>query len=198
MIIVLIVLFVSSIIGARAFYLSKVTKGDKIVPNNISKSALLVLDIQNDTIGIKEYSNSNHLLENINSAIKYANKNNIDILYTKQEFSNPLDKLLSGGLYGKGNSGAELSQQLQILSSNIFEKERTDSFSNKKLENYLLENEITTIYIVGADACACVYKTALAGINRGYNVIILEDCIFSVNDKLYNNCLLYTSPSPRD
>ena len=120
MIIIPIVLLVSSIIGARIFYLSKVTKGDKIEPNNISKSALLVLDIQNDTLGVKEYSNSNHLIENINSAITYANKNNIDILYTKQEFSNPLDKLLSGGLYGKDSDGAELSQQLKILSSNIF------------------------------------------------------------------------------
>lgn len=76
-----------------------------------------------------------------------------------------------------------------MLSSNVYEKERTDAFSNADFENYLLEQEITTLYIVGADASACVYKTALAGINRGYKIIALKDCIFSVNEKMFNQAI---------
>lgn len=40
---------------------------------------------------------------------------------------------------------------------------------------------------MGADASACVYKTALGGLNRNYQVIILEDCIFSISDKFFLN-----------
>lgn len=189
LLVIAIILLIASILGGRLYILSKVTSGDKISSDLQSKSALVVLDVQNDTLGIKEYKNKDTLIKNINSAIAYANDNSLDIIYTKQAFSNPLDKLLSSGLYVRNKKGSELSQQLLVLSSNIYEKERTDAFSNADFENYLLEQEITTLYIVGADASACVYKTALAGINRGYEIIVLKDCIFSVNEKMFNQAI---------
>ncbi|MDD6491650.1 MAG: cysteine hydrolase [Firmicutes bacterium] len=189
LLVIVIILLIASIIGGRLYILSKVTSGNKISSDLQSNSALVVLDVQNDTLGIKEYESKDTLIKNINSAITYANDNNIDIIYTKQAFSHPLDKLLSGGLYVKNKEGIELSRQLEVLSSNIFEKEKTDAFSNKDFENHLLEQEITTLYIVGADASACVYKTALAGINRDYKVVVLADCIFSVNEKMYNQAI---------
>lgn len=177
------------ILGIRIYQLSRVTTGEEISSDLSFKSALLVLDVQNDTLGIKEYNNVNFLMNNINSAVKYAKDNNIDIVYIKQEFSNPIDKLLSGGLYEKNSEGSELSSQLEVLSSNIFIKEKTDAFSNNELEEYLLNQKITALYIIGADATACVYKTSLAGKDRGYEVIVLEDAIFSINDKFLKNAI---------
>jgi nicotinamidase-related amidase len=178
------------IIALRLVYLSSATKGDSIAKYDSTKSALLVLDIQNDTLGISEYGNTEPLMANINTAIEYANDVNMEIIYTKQEFTgNPLDSLISGGMYQADSDGADLYNELSIQSDNIFSKLRTDAFSVNHFENYLIKNKINTLYIVGADASACVYKTAFGGINRGYRVIILEDSIFSVKREMLNTML---------
>ncbi|WP_264740809.1 isochorismatase family cysteine hydrolase [Cytobacillus firmus] len=177
-------------IALRLVYLSSATKGDSIAKYDSPKSALLVLDIQNDTLGISEYGNTKPLMANINTAIEYANDANMEIIYTKQEFTeNPLNSLISGGIYQADSDGADLYNELSVQSDNIFSKLRTDAFSEEHFENYLIKNEINTLYIVGADASSCVYKTALGGINRGYRVIILEDSIFSVKREILNTML---------
>jgi len=178
------------IIALRLVYLSSATKGDSIAKYDSPKSALLVLDVQNDTLGISEYGNTEPLMANINKAIEYANDTKMDIIYTKQQFTkNPLDSLISSGMYQAGSDGSELYSELSIQSDNIFSKLRTDAFSVEYFEKYLIENEIDTLYIVGADASACVYKTALGGINRGYRVVVLEDSIFSVKREMLNRML---------
>ncbi len=178
------------IIALRLVYLSSATKGDSIAKYDSPKSALLVLDIQNDTLGISEYGNTKPLMANINSAIEYANGANMEIIYTKQEFTeNPLNSLISGGMYQADSDGADLYNKLSVQSDNVFSKLRTDAFSEEHFENLLIKNEINTLYIVGADASSCVYKTALGGINRGYRVVILEDSIFSVKRDMLNTML---------
>ena len=184
---VLIVVIFASIIGGRLYYLSKETFGEEVSGENGNKSALLVLDVQNDTLSMKEYTQKDVLVKNINKAIEFAKENEIEIIYTKQVFTKPIDKFLSGGLYAENTEGSELSPEIEVISSHVYEKERTDAFSNTELEKYLLDQKITTVYIVGADASACVYKTALGGLNRNYQVIILEDCIFSISDKFFLN-----------
>ena len=178
------------IIALRLVYLSSTTKGDSIAKYGSPKSALLVLDIQNDTLGISEYGNTEPLMANINTAIEYAKDAHMEIIYTKQEFTgNPLDSLITNGMYQADSDGADLYNELSIQSDNIFSKLRTDAFSVENFENHLIKNEIDTLYIVGADASSCVYKTALGGINRGYRVIVLEDSIFSIKKELLNKML---------
>ncbi len=185
-----IVVFCVGIIALRLVYLSSATNGNPIDKYNNAKSALLVLDVQNDTLGIPEYGNTQPLIANINTAIEYANANNIEIIYTKQEFTvNPLNTLISGGMFQADSKGADLYNELSILSDNIFSKLRTDAFSLGNFENHLIRNEINTLYIVGADASACVYKTALGGKNRGYRVIIIEDSIFSIKKEMLNSMI---------
>lgn len=186
---VLIVVIFASIIGGRLYYLSKETFGEEVSGENGNKSALLVLDVQNDTLSMKEYTQKDVLVKNINKEIEFAKENEIEIIYTKQVFTNSIDKFLSGGLYAENTEGSELSPEIEVISSHVYEKERTDAFSNTELEKYLLDQKITTVYIVGADASACVYKTALGGLNRNYQVIILEDCIFSISDKFLNEAI---------
>ncbi len=183
LLVIIVLFFIAGIFGLRIYELSRVTAGDKIENGLKNKSALLVLDVQEDTMKIKEYGDTSLLMSNINTVIRKAQDNKIDIIYIKQEFSNPIDKLLAGGKYEQGTKGSELSNQLDVLSSTIFVKEKTDAFSNRELEEHLLNEQITTLYVIGADAAACIYKTSLGGVNRGYEVIVLRDAIFSVNDR---------------
>jgi nicotinamidase-related amidase len=175
--------------GTRVYQLSKATHGEAIASGLPHKRALLVLDVQEDTLGVAEYGDTAPLMANINAAIRYAAAAGMDIVYTRQEFSSPIDKLMSGALYEKGSSGSALSGQREASSPLVYSKEKTDAFSNVDLDAYLREAEITTLCIVGADASACVYKTALGGRNRGYEVIVLTDCLFSVNEAFLGKAL---------
>lgn len=171
------------IFGSRIYILSKSTKGEQI-PSTRTQQALIVLDVQKDTIQIPQYKDQYEVIDHINSAIDYALKRDIFIVYAKQEISNPIDLILSGGLYKKNTSGTELADSLAIASDTIFPKSSNDSFSNREFEKFLAKNNIGELYLVGADASACVLKTALGARNRNYKVNILTDCIFSI-DKTY-------------
>ena len=46
---------------------------------------------------------------------------------------------------------------------------------SRELCNYLIENRIDTITVVGLDAAACVSKTG----KRGFHVSVLQDCVMS-------------------
>lgn len=177
------------IIAIRLVYLSSTTKGDVIAEYENPKSALLIIDIQNDTLSVPQYSNTNTLMKNINDTVEYASENGIEVIYIKQEFDNPLDSLLSGGMYKADSEGAQLSAQLTLTPENVYSKYRTDAFSVSQFEKYLIDKQIDTLYLVGADASGCVYKTALGGINRGYNVIVLEDCIFSISEDMLSKMI---------
>ena len=108
----------------------------------------------------------------------------------KNEYgNNPIVRLLSMGRYRKGTNGAELDNRLQVVNENVFSKSIGDSFSSKDFEEYLILKEIDTLYIVGADASACIYSTARSGINKRYNVNIMKDAIITVNEKAMNQML---------
>lgn len=184
-----IIVSILAIGAGRILFLTSATKGGTLADYSNAKAALIVIDLQEDTLSIPQYTNSKELIQNVNASIKYADENGMDIIYIKQEYSNIFDLLLTGGKYKENSKGSSLSSQLLIKSDNIFSKLRSDSFSQKSFEQYLIDTQINTLYIVGADASACIYKTALGGINRGYNVVILKDCIFSINDTMLNKML---------
>lgn len=190
MIIYCTIFLLLTVIAGRVYFLMAATKGKSIPDYGSDKSALIVVDVQEDTLSIPGYGNTDGLINNINSVISYASANGIDIIYIKQEYSNILDLFISKGKYKAKSKGAMLSRHLHIKSANIFGKLRADAFSEEAFEGYLIDNHINTLYIVGADASACIYKTALGGVSRGYNVTILKDCIFSMNSALLNRMLL--------
>lgn len=177
-------------LGIRIYQLNHASQGPEIKKEQNSK-ALLVLDIQNDIL--KQYKNSSEQMNNVNNVINKASKEGIPIIYSKQEFTNPIDLLLTGGMLKKDSMGASLSDKVSILSSNIFSKNRNDLFSNKSFTTFLSKNNIGDLYIVGADASSCVLTTTTAALNRGYKVTIINDSVFSVNqDTLDKVTIKYT------
>ncbi|MDR2956987.1 MAG: cysteine hydrolase [Coriobacteriales bacterium] len=166
------------------------TKGEQITKYSNPRAALIVLDMQNDTTSNSAYKNTNQLLDNVNDAITRAQLNGIDVIYVKNEYEdNPIISILSGGRYQKGTLGVELDSNLLVINDNIYCKSIGDSFQSSGMEEYLITNQIDTLYIVGADASACVYSTAQGGLNRGYNVIVIQDAIITINDETLDRML---------
>jgi nicotinamidase-related amidase len=184
LIITVLIIAAAGILVLRMVYLAAPTKGVKISEYEAPKGALLVIDIQNDTLSNPYYKSTEAIMEKINNSVNYALRSGIEVIYIKQDFHNPLDYILSSGLYKAGSEGSQLSSHLETKPGQVFSKYRSDAFSTKDFEKYLINKQIDTLYLVGADASACVYKTALGAKNRGYDVTILKDALFSISEKV--------------
>lgn len=70
---------------------------------------------------------------------------------------------------------------MKIVNSEVFVKHEQDAFTSKTFSEYLKENKVDTVSIVGLDSSACVYKTALGALNRGYHVNIIKNGVLGKN-----------------
>ena len=175
-----------------SLYVNNPTKGVAIGQYDNPKSALLVIDVQNDiTSNTGRYGDTTEFVSKVNQAIAFAEESGMEILYIKNVYgNNPVISLLSGGKFKESTEGVELDGDLLVVNDNIFSKSIGDSFSSKELENYLISNSVDTLYLVGADASACVYSTARGGLNRSYSVNIIEDAVITINENVLNQMLM--------
>ena len=87
-------------------------------------SALVIIDIQNDIT--KNYKD---IINNINSAIDWAVRNDIEVIYIRHEFLSETMR------YFKPNTfGSELVAELEIVSANIFTKNKGGVLSSEEFE----------------------------------------------------------------
>jgi nicotinamidase-related amidase len=71
---------------------------------------------------------------------------------------------------------------VKVVNGNDFAKNRTDAFSNRQLEQFLIDRQVEEIFLVGLDAAFCVYYTALGALNRGYRVTVVTDAVLTGRD----------------
>ncbi len=175
---VIVVLFAIAVIAN--IYANTPTKGENIAAYGNPKSALLVIDLQNDITHGKPYGDTAGFVESVNQAIGMAEESGMEILYIRTEYTNPLMQFLAGGMFKPSTDGSEFDNRLKLVNDNVFSKSIGDSFSNTAFENYLVSKEVSSLFIVGADAAGCVLRTAKGGKNRNYSVTIIKDAIVSV------------------
>ena len=58
-------------------------------------------------------------------------------------------------------------------------KRRNDAFRGTQLEQILAEHQIGNLVLVGLDAAGCVRSTALAALNRGYEISLIEEAVIA-------------------
>lgn len=137
----------------------------------MSNSALIVIDIQNDTP-----KNYKEIINNINKAIDWAISSNIYVVYIRHE------NLSSGTKNFKPNTyGAELANELKVMTTNVFTKYKGNALNSEDFINFIKENNIKTFYLTGADATICVKSTCFNLCKENYDVKVLSDCISSWN-----------------
>ena len=77
-----------------------------------------------------------------------------------------------------GTPGAMLDARVRVNPGiKVFAKRSPSAFSNPDLEPYLKANAVTTLYIFGVFAEACVRATAVDGRRHGYAVVVPLDAI---------------------
>jgi nicotinamidase-related amidase len=165
---------------------AEISRGEPISEYTEEKSALLVIDIQEGTTGkystTHEYQNkASSLIFQVNQLIDTCAARNIPVVYIVNEVTNPWINFINNSMK-KGTAGTMLDRNLNIISENIFYKEKRDAFSNSKLDDFLVNNKINHLYIAGLDAAFCIKNTVQAALNRNYQVTILEDVVISKSD----------------
>ena len=153
-----------------------------------TKKVLLVIDVQENLL--KPHSKLHvdpktvsSFIENLNKSIKFFKENNMPVIYTINEWTNPILNLLSGNVCKKGNKGIDIDKSVDLVSDQVYKKSKMSALSNKELSRFLKQNDISEVYITGLFAEACVKGTTKAAIHNNYNVVIIEDAVGSRNSK---------------
>ena len=165
------------------------TRGKRIASYPAPTKALLVMDIQ-ESGGDGSYPNATlpvttpfgRMIETVNRLIEYFDDAGLEVAYVRQVFSSSFVTRLHGGRIRAGTMEPRICRWVKIVNSNDFAKNRTDAFSSRQLNRFLVDRQVDEIFLVGLDAAFCVYYTALGALNRGYRVTIVTDAVMTGKD----------------
>lgn len=160
------------------------TEGKRISRYVSPQKALLVIDVQEDYTGLKAkqppvFKNPEAQIGTINRLIDSASKSGMKVAYIRQVFDNNFFTRLFVGRAIDGMPGTELDSRIKVINKNDFTKKISDAFSNHRLEEFLIQNQVDEVYLTGLDAAYCVYYTALGALNRGYKVSVVKDAVLT-------------------
>jgi nicotinamidase-related amidase len=144
--------------------------------------ALFVIDVQKATIGKthdKFFKYDEELINRINKSIE----ENETVIYIRNLMKNNFINKLAPVHVFDGTVEAELSDEVIKKGNVIFDKYKGDAFTNPKLLDYLKENNVDTIEIVGVDGGGCISLTALGAIDNGFKVILNTNAIGTMFNK---------------
>ena len=142
---------------------------------------LLVIDMQKAFIN----QNTEYLIEKISNLINTNQYNNI--VFTR--FINTNDSIYVRDLNYYGCIGEDKELVIKPDNHKVIDKKVYSSL-NSELKNYIIENNITKIYLCGINTDCCVLKTAFDLFENEYDFYILKDYCASTNGiEKHNNAL---------
>lgn len=127
-----------------------------------NKTALIVIDMQEDYIGEKsKYNYYPHILiDKINERITAAVNCDEMIIYVKNV-----------GRRNKESYVSDFVQGLSVVSNCIVEKGKSSVFDNSTLVDILKENGTVNIEFIGIDGNCCVASSAIDASKLGFSVV---------------------------
>lgn len=139
----------------------------------MQNKAVLVIDIQNDIT-----KNYKEIINTINEVITWADKQKVHVIYLRQEYlSEKIRKFKSN------TPGAELTDDLKVVSKNVFTKNYGSALSSPEFEAFIKKHTISEFYLTGADAVACVKATNNGLRKAEYTVKVITDCVTSYDKR---------------
>ena len=137
--VIVLIAAVGGLVMYRSMFVA--TKGEKIVTYSAPRKALLVLDLQEGYDGKNPRQPATppaagSMFSTVNRLIDIAANNGMEVLYIRQVFSSNFFVRLHGG---RQVGRVIVDRRITKINDNDFEKNRTDAFSNRNLEQYLIE-----------------------------------------------------------
>jgi nicotinamidase-related amidase len=168
------------------------TKGSIIAKYENPKTALLVLDMQDDFLGENAKSPINKeqipaITAVVNSLIDEFERNGQLIIYVKSEFpKKAIGNRIRHYAAIEGSPGTNIFEKIRISGNVIFSKKEPDAFSNPEFEKYLITNQVNQLVITGVFADQCVLYTTLGALNRKYQVKFVRNGVGDSSEKEVN------------
>ncbi|WP_310618844.1 cysteine hydrolase family protein [Flexibacterium corallicola] len=162
--------------------IERVSKGHPIDREGRPNTALLVIDVQEDfTQGLWDEELLNEQLQGINHLVKQADTNEIPVLTIRQTYqgwyTNFIVGLLGKGKGARNSKGLQLDPRLKISTATDMIKPYADAFSALQLDRVLAKQRVGRLILAGLDGNFCIKITALAALNRGFEVHIAEGAL---------------------
>lgn len=144
------------------------------IPEN-GKTALVIIDIQNDYFpgGTMELVSADEKAENATKMLAYFRENNMPVIHVKHI------ALQEGATFFLPNTkGAEIHKSVTPLETEkIITKNYPNSFRDTELLDYLKENNISKLVILGMMTDVCVSATTRASMDYGFDNTIIADAV---------------------
>jgi nicotinamidase-related amidase len=167
-------------------------KGSLILKDESPIAVLLVMDMQEDFLGEKAKMPINKeqipaITAVVNSLIDEFERNGQPIIYIKSEFPKiALGNRIRHHAAIVGSPGTNIYGKIRISGKVVFSKKKPNAFSNPEFEKYLIENRVNQLVITGVYAEQCVLDTALAALDRNYQVKFVRNGVGSLSEQAVN------------
>ncbi|MGJ1315485.1 cysteine hydrolase [Sphingobacterium multivorum] len=175
----------------------------KINAQEQGKSALILIETQNEwmhTDGklykalVKDKEMMQTSIKNIEKALDYARKNNIEIIHVGLRFEKGYPELANGksglrkaipnaGTFPINGFGSQFYETVKPIEGEFVVTGRVGAsgFTGSNLDVYLRNNKIENLYLVGYATHVCVESTFRDGHEKGYNTYVISDATSAFN-----------------
>jgi nicotinamidase-related amidase len=128
------------------------------------KSALIVIDVQVNVV--KDAYLRDEKVANMVEAVEKARAASVPVIWVRHsEEELPI-----------GSDGWQIVPELVPAAGEpIIEKKYRSTFVETNFEEVLAELKVSLLYICGAETNNCVRHTSMAALERGYDIILIED-----------------------
>ena len=153
----------------------------------MAKYAVIVIDMLKDFVyGALKCERAQMIIPNIRRLLEEARRRGIPVIYANDAHVPEVDHefKLWGPHAVKGTEGAEVIDELKPEPGDyVVEKRRYSAFYETGLDMLLRELGVDTVVLTGLHTNICVKHTASDAFNRGYDIIVLEDCVQTFTDE---------------
>jgi nicotinamidase-related amidase len=161
-----------------------------------SRTAVLVMDYENDILGMLPEKAQAPLLDRASAILKAAREAHLPIIYVVVRFRNgypevnPQNKRFSSlketGRLREGTQGAEIHARLAPQPGDIVvTKRRVGAFSTTDLEAILRANNISTLALFGISTSGVVLSTVRWAADLDYQILVVADACADFDDEVH-------------
>lgn len=134
----------------------------------MEKAVLLVVDVQNCIVDEQLY-NEKRVISNIQSLLNAARGQDLEVIYVRHNDG-------EGSDLEYGSDGWQIYAEIAPTDGEkIFDKQYNSAFLKTGLKEYLREQKVETIILVGLQTEYCIDATCKAAFEHGYKLIIPEE-----------------------
>ena len=152
-----------------------------------ARTALLIMDYQNDIVGSVSAGERTGLLHRASSVLDATRKAGIPVVYVVVSFrpghpeisarNKSFNAMKSTGRLREGTPGAQIHGSVRPDSGEVIvTKRRVGAFSTTDMETVLRSMDVTNLVLAGISTSGVVLSTVRWAADADYEMVVLADC----------------------